>query len=65
MRIRCCYECKDRHVGCHAECSKYAEEKAQSERDRKVAFANKGIENDLNSCSVARSDRAKKRRGGR
>lgn len=63
MRYRCCYECRDRHVGCHAECEKYLEEKAQAERERQVIFAEKGKEKDLDSYSVERSvKRAKRRR---
>lgn len=30
--IICCKDCKERHVGCHSSCKKYAEEKQAYER---------------------------------
>lgn len=32
MKIKCCYKCKDRHLGCHSDCEKYIGEKAELER---------------------------------
>lgn len=37
-----CKDCVDRHIGCHAECTKYAEEKMQREEAR--ANRRKGVE---------------------
>lgn len=28
MNIRCCKDCKDRHMNCHSTCKQYIEEKA-------------------------------------
>lgn len=32
MPIKCCFQCPDRHVTCHATCTKYKEEKAAHEK---------------------------------
>lgn len=29
MNDNCCYECKDRHIGCHSTCKKYKTWKAE------------------------------------
>lgn len=34
MKIDCCYECKKRILGCHANCGDYAEQKAEYEQEK-------------------------------
>ena len=43
MAIKCCKNCvpPTRHLGCHAKCNKYLEEKAKWEKEKKFAKANK------------------------
>lgn len=39
MKIDCCYECKKRILGCHANCEKYINQKAEYQeeiRNRKL-----------------------------
>ena len=36
-----CKECQDRAVGCHAKCERYADFKAESERERKAFYLKK------------------------
>lgn len=33
MEITCCKDCPDRHVGCHATCERYLEQKATLEEE--------------------------------
>lgn len=37
MSNNCCFECKDRHVGCHAECELYKQYKKDHNRQVKRA----------------------------
>lgn len=34
MRITCCYECKNRTLGCHANCKKYILQKAEYDKEQ-------------------------------
>lgn len=34
MKIDCCYECKKRILGCHANCKKYILQKAEYEQEQ-------------------------------
>lgn len=45
MGIKCCKDCvpPQRHVGCHAKCSKYLEEKAKWENEKNLIKANKAV----------------------
>ena len=40
--IKCCHGCvpPKRHIGCHATCKNYIDEKAQFEKDKKKIKAN-------------------------
>ena len=42
MAIKCCKDCvpPTRHIGCHAKCSKYLEEKAKWEEEKAKAYKN-------------------------
>lgn len=33
-RINCCYECKNRTIGCHAKCEKYILQKAEYDKEQ-------------------------------
>ena len=33
MKITCCKDCPDRHIGCHATCERYLEQKATLEEE--------------------------------
>lgn len=33
--ITCCYNCSDRHVGCHGNCSKYIKQKEEHDAEAK------------------------------
>lgn len=39
-RVKCCYMCEDREVGCHSTCSRYIEEK-QLAAEEKAAVEKK------------------------
>ena len=64
-RIECCFKCDHRHIGCHAECEEYIQEKAQREHDREEMFRGMKEFNDATGCEVERSRRAKKYIGKR
>lgn len=34
MKIRCCYGCEERQVGCHGTCERYIAEKASLDKER-------------------------------
>lgn len=34
MKIRCCYGCEERQIGCHGTCEKYLAEKASLDKER-------------------------------
>lgn len=59
-RITCCFNCEDRHVGCHAECERYISECAERESERQAVQHGQKEFNDSISCEVARSIRARK-----
>lgn len=35
MKIRCCYGCEEREVGCHATCEKYIAERKALDEEKK------------------------------
>lgn len=37
MSIQCCYQCKDRAIGCHSTCERYREAKAVHEKDKQLS----------------------------
>lgn len=66
MSIKCCKDCVPpiRHPGCHAKCSKYLEEKAKLEEEKKLAKANKTVmltNYDFDEIAYASSKRHKRR----
>lgn len=38
-KIRCCYNCQKRHIGCHSDCKDYLAEKAA--RDAEISLISK------------------------
>lgn len=66
MPIKCCKDCvpPQRFPGCHAKCSKYLEEKAKWEEEKKLIKANKAIaltNYDFDEIAYASSKRHKRR----
>lgn len=66
MSIKCCKDCvpPTRYPGCHAKCSKYLEEKAKLEEEKKLAKANKTVmltNYDFDEIAYASSKRHKRR----
>lgn len=66
MPIKCCKDCvpPQRFPGCHAKCSKYLEEKAKWEEEKKLIKANKTIaltNYDFDEIAYASSKRHKRR----
>lgn len=35
MKITCCIQCQNRHMGCHAECDEYKKQKEQLTAEKK------------------------------
>lgn len=50
-KIRCCLDCEERHIGCHADCPKYLAESEELEKARKArdAMYNKDMESISNA----------------
>lgn len=62
----CCFNCDHRHIGCHAVCEDYIEEKKERERERAERLAGSKAFYDMESCEIKRSYRARKwRRDGK
>ena len=57
--IQCCKTCvpPQRHVGCHATCPEYLEQKRQNEESRKLYIESKKAEWDQVKIGVKRKDR--------
>ena len=54
----CCYQCQERHVGCHSECEKYAEYRRKCDENKKARHLN----SKCNDVFTARHDRSAKYR---
>lgn len=44
-KTNCCYQCEERHVGCHAECEKYAESRKVYEARRDALVKDRILRN--------------------
>lgn len=40
----CCKDCRDRHIGCHADCSRYLQAKEEREKKRQIIRQEKDLE---------------------
>jgi hypothetical protein len=38
MKIRCCYGCEERQIGCHATCERYLAEKEALDQERESKY---------------------------
>lgn len=59
-KIKCCYECDHRYLGCHSDCEDYLAERAELDAERETVLAESRKDNAIDSCEVARSIRARK-----
>ena len=57
-----CKGCTDRKIGCHAECSKYIEWKAEWDRRKNMIDNAKAFEREIGEIKVAGMKRMQKRR---
>lgn len=39
IKINCCLNCEDRHVGCHSSCDRYKQERAEIDAAKAAASA--------------------------
>lgn len=62
-KIKCCYNCDTRHLGCHAVCEEYIRERAELDKEREAVTAESMKVNAIEGCEVARSRRARKYMG--
>lgn len=53
---RCCYNCKDRVVGCHSTCERYAEFKAIQKEFKELKDKDRMINNTLEGLAYNRFD---------
>lgn len=62
-KVGCCYDCAERHEGCHGTCEKYLsakkeyEEERQAIRKRKISdkiYADTHVRNVAQTCKVLR-----------
>lgn len=60
--ITCCRNCKERRAGCHADCERYAEQKAEHEAAR--LGKNKIKESEFDAISYGRDLKARIQKGG-
>lgn len=57
-----CLDCPDRHVGCHAECERYANYKAARDAEREAAHRAYMAENEAEDYAARRAERIKERK---
>ncbi len=43
MKIKCCFQCAERHVGCHSECPDYIAERKALDEKNEQRFKNRCI----------------------
>ena len=58
----CCYGCKDRNLGCHGTCLKYAEFKAEQKRIKEIENRDIMITNSLDRLRCNKYSAIKKSR---
>ena len=58
--INSCIDCQDRYIGCHAECNRYIQAKAEYEAEQAVLSAEKNKANDLMNFACGRTERHKR-----
>lgn len=39
--IKCCKDCKERHIGCHSDCDRYNKEKSDSDKYKAIVQSHK------------------------
>ena len=64
MRKSVCYQCPDRHAGCHATCEKGIAEEKRHEEERNRRFLD-GIENDSVRIKTYRRKQYRQMKDGR
>lgn len=57
MRISCCKDCPDRSVGCHAECERYIQEKAEYDEQKALILERKKEDNAVRDAKIKAFER--------
>lgn len=55
-----CYECKDRHTGCHAECEDYIGWQKAHAKEKDAELRNRCRDYELNGYQLERADRVRR-----
>ena len=55
--IKCCADCTDRYVGCHATCEEYIRQKNEYENKKKIVHE---MNNKVNNINLARIEGIKR-----
>ena len=60
-----CKDCEKRHIGCHANCEEYIEEKKQRKERNEKIWEKKDLDRALNTRAFERIEYAKKKKGAK
>lgn len=58
-----CFNCKERKVGCHADCEDYQEEKRKHDELRERIWKEKDTDNVITGRLINRAEKLKKKKG--
>ena len=60
-KIKCCFECQKRYVGCHSECADYIKERAEANNETKRIRVEKNKRTSVDDVFIKSVQRCKRK----